>query len=58
MGIHIDTLTMPRRKGAKKPLESRSVAQLKAKAKKRGLRVTKKDGRPKTKSQLIKALRK
>lgn len=45
--------------GSKKPLESRSLDQIKAKAKKRGIRLTsKKTGAPKSKSQLIKAIRK
>lgn len=41
---------------SKKPLESRSFASIKAKAKKRGIRLTKKTNGPRTKAQLIKAL--
>jgi hypothetical protein len=39
-------------------LESRSLAQIKAKIKKKEIRLTKKTGGPKTKAQLIKAIRK
>ena len=56
---------MPRKKVGRKrvgrkrkPLEQRSKSALVAKAKKRGIRITKKNGTPKTKAQLIKSLRK
>ena len=42
----------------KQPLENRSPAQIKAKAKKMGIRLTKKTGGARTKAQLIKAIRK
>jgi hypothetical protein len=42
----------------KTPLENRSLAQIKAKAKKKGIRLTKKTGGSRTKAQLIKAIRK
>ena len=41
----------------KTPLENRSLAQIKAKAKKKGIRLTKKTG-ARTKAQLIKAIKK
>ena len=42
---------------SKQPLENRSLAQIKAKTKKIGIRLTKKTGRARTKAQLIKANR-
>lgn len=44
--------------GSKTPLESRSLDQIKNKAKKLGIRLTKKNGSSKTKQQLITAIRK
>ena len=43
---------------SKQPKENRSLAQIKAKAKKMGIRLTKKTGGAWTKAQLIKAIRK
>ena len=46
-----------KRRGSKVPLENRSLEQIKAKAKKLGIRVTKKTGGSRKKSSLISAIR-
>jgi hypothetical protein len=47
-----------KKKGVKKKLESYKKSTIEAKAKKRGIKITKKDGSKKTKDRLIKDLRK
>lgn len=47
-----------KKRGGKKSYESLKKSSIVAKARKRGIKLTKKDGRPKTKAQLIRKLRK